>query len=66
MKIIFLDIYHNSITDEYGYKKEFYSEHCLIPDKKSSIRLDGKFWEVDEVIYNYDSMEIEIILNKDR
>lgn len=60
MKIVFIE---SEYEDEIGQFDLF----CfpILPKEGRIIRLKGRFWEVSSVIFNFDSMEIVIIVNKD-
>jgi hypothetical protein len=68
MKISFYDQYQDEIvfTDKYGMEIELESKDCLpLPDKDNIIKLNGDYWKLDSIIYNYDTMEIEVYLKED-
>lgn len=68
MKIVFYDEYLDkiSITDKYGWKIELESKDFLpLPDKDNTIKLNGDYWKLDSITYNYDSMKIEVYLKEE-
>lgn len=59
MNVLFTDYKYGEALGSFDFNR------IVLPKTGDLVRIEKKYYEVNNIIYNYDEMEIEVVLEED-